>query len=315
MTQFRHLTDITSLSDDDFFALLDASLETRQALEANSATSNALSGRLQFNLFFEDSTRTNLSFEVAAKRLGAIVSVVPVAASSLHKGESFEDTVLTLAAQGADALIIRAKAPGTIGRAVTALERDGYNTAVVNAGEGALGHPSQGLLDAATLLRALDRRAQDGLADQTIAICGDIVHSRVAASAIEAFGRLGAKIRLCGPRECLPSAPPEGVEKITESLDDALSEATVAMALRIQKERLDGALSLSDQAYHEHFGLTHARLKIAHSDALIMHPQPMNRGIEISSALADDLDRSLLRSQVSQGVAVRMAILQHLLGS
>ena len=315
MTQFRHLTDIATLADEDFFALLDGSLETRRALDAKRAIPTTLTGRLQFNLFFEDSTRTNLSFEVAAKRLGAIVSVVPVAASSLHKGESFEDTVLTLAAQGADALVIRAKAPGTIARAVAALEADGYDTAIINAGEGALGHPSQGLLDAATLLRALGRSAREGLADQVIAICGDIVHSRVAASAIEAFGRLGAKIRLCGPKECLPSAPPEGVEKITGSLEDALAGATVAMALRIQKERLDGALSLSDEAYHERFGLTHERLKNARADALVMHPQPMNRGIEISSALADDLERSLLRSQVTQGVAVRMSILQHLLGS
>lgn len=314
MTTFRHLTDLASLPDAVFYGALDRSISLREMMDRGAWPLRSLDGRLQFNLFYENSTRTSLSFEVAAKRLGAIVSMVPVAASSIHKGESLEDTVLTLCAQGADYLVLRATERGTISRAITAIEADGWPTCVLNAGEGALGHPTQGLLDAATLLHRLGRRASDGLQDQTLAICGDVLHSRVAASAIEAFSRLGATIRLVGPADLLPRELPEGVSMLMTDLAQGLDGVDVAMALRIQHERIEGAIGLPIDAYHERFGLNHTSLGAAKPNCLVMHPGPMNRGIEMDSALADDPERSLIRSQVRQGVALRMAVLEKLEG-
>lgn len=312
MTELRHLTDIASLNDETLISLLDRSLEIRDMMDRREYPDLCLAGRLQYNLFYENSTRTNLSFEVAAKRLGAIVSVVPVAASSIHKGESLKDTVLTLCAQGADYLVLRAKEPGTIQTAINAIDMDGWRTSVLNGGEGALGHPTQGLLDAAAILYAKGRKGDDGLDGLTIAICGDVRHSRVAASAIEIFSRLGATIRLAGPQMLLPETRPDDVDSQHTDLDDALTDADIVMGLRIQKERLEAGLGLVERDYHAQYGITYERLRHAKPDALIMHPGPMNRGVEMADDVADDPERSIIRSQVRQGVAIRMAVLERL---
>ncbi|MEM9988594.1 MAG: aspartate carbamoyltransferase catalytic subunit [Pseudomonadota bacterium] len=308
----RHFTDIASLGQPTIFELLDRSLVLRRQFDDRKYPAQTLVGKLQYNLFYENSTRTNLSFEVAAKRLGAMVSMVPVAASSVHKGESLTDTVLTLAAQGADILVLRATEPGTIHRAIAAVEAEGYPTHIINAGEGALGHPTQGLLDAGTVLHALGRTAKEGLRDITLTIAGDILHSRVAASAIEVFAQLGTTIKLVGPPSLLPPKPPKGVKTMHKDLESGLHGADIVMTLRIQKERMQTGLGLSEVDYHHLFGVTHETLKAAKPNAFVMHPGPMNRGVEIDDAVADDMSRSLIRSQVTQGVVARMAVLEWL---
>lgn len=312
MTLTTHLTDIASLEADIFIRLIDRALDLRTAIDAGHWPEPVLRDRMLINVFFETSTRTTMSFDIAARRLGAHALTLPVATSSVRKGESLGDTVLTLAAQGADFLVIRAAEPGSIDTAIAALTQDGFPTSVINGGEGALGHPTQGLLDAATVLRALDRRARRGLADTAITICGDIRHSRVAASAIEAFSRLSAEIRLTGPFELLPDPAPRGVALVTPDLEEALHGADFVMALRLQKERMGSHVGLTDAGFHAQYGLSHAVLARAAPKARIMHPGPVNRGIEITDALADDPERSLIRDQVRMGLALRMAVLEWL---
>lgn len=314
MSALSHLTDVHSLSDETFHWLLSRSLIYRDMMDRGSWPAPILQNRLVAHVFLEDSTRTLMSFEVAAKRMGAVSVTLPVDRSSVNKGETLEDTILTLGAQGTDFLILRAKEPGSISRAVAAVADEGLNTAIINAGEGALGHPTQGLLDAATALRHLGRQPEDGLDGTIIAIIGDIRHSRVARSSVAAFRRLGAEVRLGGPEELLPgdeALADAGDVTPCASVDEALAGAHIAMTLRIQRERVATAITLSAEDYHSAHGLTHERLLAhAHPDVKIMHPGPMNRNIEISDALADDPDRSLIRSQVRQGVALRMAVLE-----
>lgn len=308
----RHLTDIRSMSDEAFRAVLKRSLVIRDMMDRGSWPAPALATRLQANIFFETSTRTLMSFDIAAKRLGALTVTLPIAASSVQKGESLEDTVLTLGAQGTDYLVLRATEPGTINRAVAAIEGDGFPTSIINAGEGALGHPTQGLLDAASILLSLGRQPEDGLEGITIAICGDVRHSRVAASAIAALSRLGATLRLGGPADLLPEEPPEGVEDMVHDIGAAVEGVDFAMTLRLQIERMTEALSLNTEEYHTAYALTHERMNNAKPGYRIMHPGPMNRNVEITEELADDPDRSLIRSQVRQGVALRMALLEEI---
>lgn len=308
----NHLTDIGALSDEQINNLLDEALRYDRVIRAGQDLRSPLAGILQFNLFYENSTRTSLSFEVAGKRLGADVVAVPVAASSVHKGESLRDTVLTLAAQGADVMVLRASGAGTIDATKVALGEAGFSTAIVNAGEGAFGHPTQALLDAATLMRTFERSPdEDGLRGLSIAILGDLVHSRVAASCCALFSRLGADIRLCAPEQLLPTTTPEGVNLVTTSRFEALEGADVAMALRMQTERFEADLSIDPAGYREDFGLTMDALSFAKPTAVVMHPGPMNRGIEIDSDVADDPSRSLILQQVAMGVPTRMAVLRH----
>jgi aspartate carbamoyltransferase catalytic subunit len=312
----NHLTDLSGLSDDALLALLDLSLDRRADLDEGRPIPERLKGRLQFNLFYEDSTRTNLSFEVAGKHLGAMVSVVPVAASSVHKGESLRDTVETLCAQGADIVVLRSGESGAVSTAKDAAEDAGYGTAIVNAGEGAFGHPTQALLDAATLMHALSRRAGDGLYGLKDGICGDIRHSRVAASVVPLFLRLGAEVRLCAPQELLP----EGTGVFSGALrttvrSEAIGGADVVMALRVQKERMRDDRYTGSADYHRDYGITYAAMAAAAPGAFVMHPVPMNRGVEIASDIAEDPERSLILSQVRQGVATRIAVLETLKGA
>ena len=310
----RHLIDCESLTDAQLTDLLALSLARRRDIDEGRAVPQVLAGRTQYNLFYEDSTRTNLSFEAAGRRLGAMVTVVPVAASSVNKGESQRDTVQTLCAIGADLMVIRTGEHGAVGAARDAATDAGSACAIVNGGEGAFGHPTQALLDAATLLHANGREAADGLSGLTIAICGDLSHSRVASSVAPLFLRLGATVRLVAPEELLPLNPPEGAEVTTERAE-GLMGADVVMALRVQVERMKDDRFSGSPDYYRDYAVTYDALSAASPGAYVMHPGPMNRGVEIEAKLADDPDRSLILSQVRQGVATRMAVLEMLKGA
>lgn len=297
------LLSIADLSDQDIASLLARAAEYRARLAARAPIEPRLQGRTQINLFFEDSTRTNMSFALAGQRLGAHVLNVPVAASSVHKGESLLDTAKTLAAMDADAMILRTREEGLQERLAEELD-----CAVINGGAGAAEHPTQALLDAATLKAAIG-----DLEGATIAICGDVRHSRVARSNAALLPRLGAALRFVGPAELLPEP---GAYPHIERFDapaDGFAGADAVMALRLQKERMESALSMDAAAFHEAYGLTHETLAHAKPGAFAMHPGPMNRGIEIAGALADDPDRSLVLRQVAYGVPTRMACLDLLL--
>lgn len=292
-----HLLSVEQLSDADVALILDEA-ERWTAFNRNpQRQDDRLRGLTQVNLFFENSTRTLLSFEIAGRRLGAQVSTVPVGQSSVRKGETLLDTARTLDAMGADLLVMRHADAGAA-EAVAGAVR----CAVVNGGDGANQHPTQALLDALTIRRRLGRI--EGL---TVAICGDIRHSRVANSNRALLPRLGANVRLVGPPGLLPIED-HGLQTFT-SLDEGIAGADVVMMLRIQRERMEDALTGLLGDYHSAWGLTSQRLERAAPRALVMHPGPMNRGIEIEGALADDPARSAILDQVENGVAVRMACL------
>ncbi len=269
---------------------------------------DALAGLTIINAFFENSTRTLLSFEIAGKRLGADVVNMHAAQSSVKKGETLIDTAKTLNAMRADALVIRHGSSGAVG-----LIADKVDCPVLNAGDGQHEHPTQGLLDALALRHALRARGEassDGmLVGLVVTICGDILHSRVARSNILCLQALGATVRLCAP----PALMPMGVEamgvEVFHSFDAALAGADVVMMLRLQNERMDGQFIPSPREYRHLYGLTQARLALASRDAIVMHPGPMNRGVEIDSDVADMPGRSIITQQVEMGVAIRMACL------
>jgi aspartate carbamoyltransferase catalytic subunit len=261
--------------------------------------SDRLAGLTVINAFFENSTRTLLSFEIAANRLGAQVVTMPVEQSSIKKGESLEDTARTLNAMRPDALIIRHDKEGAPARIAAIME-----CSVLNAGDGIGEHPTQALLDALTIRTRFGR-----IEGVKVAICGDIRHSRVARSNAKLLPRLGAEVRLAGPPSLMP---PELDER--GSIDEAIAGADVIMMLRVQRERLEEDLNDAPGEYLARYGLTRERLETAAPDAAVMHPGPMNRGVEIESEIADDPKRSLITLQVEIGVAVRMACLDMLAG-
>ncbi len=297
----RHLLGIEGLSHLDIEALLDRAddyVALSRQVEKKTAT---LRGRTQINLFFEPSTRTQASFELAGKRLGADVMNMSVASSSVKKGETLIDTAATLNAMRPDILVVRHHAAG----AVNLLARK-VDCSVVNAGDGAHEHPTQALLDALTI-----RRNKGRIAGLTVAICGDILHSRVARSNIILLNALGARVRLIAPSTLLPP----GIERmglsIFTDMKKGLQGVDIIMMLRLQLERMHGAFVPSSKEYFRYFGLDRDKLGLAQPDALVMHPGPMNRGVEISSEVADGA-QSLIREQVEMGVAVRMAVLDAL---
>lgn len=258
-----------------------------------------LAGLTQINAFFENSTRTLLSFEIAGKRLGADVVNMHAAQSSVKKGETLIDTAITLNAMRSDVIVIRHGSSGAV-----ALIADKVDCPVLNAGDGRHEHPTQALLDALTI-----RRHKGSIAGLTVAICGDVLHSRVARSNILALTALAAEVRVVGPATLIPEAiEAMGAARFTD-MDEGISGADVVMMLRLQNERMDGAFVPSPREYHALYGLTYERLKRAKPDALVMHPGPMNRGVEIASNVADDVNRSVIAEQVEMGVAVRMACL------
>jgi aspartate carbamoyltransferase catalytic subunit len=293
----RHLLGLDELSTDQITYLLD---EAEPWIEFNRGTRKAdsrLEGLTQMNAFFENSTRTLFSFEIAGKRLGAQVSNFHVAGSSVSKGESLIDTAYTLNAMRPDVFVIRHSDRGAPREVAEAMD-----CPVINAGDGRGEHPTQGLLDALTI-----RRRKGRIRGLKVAICGDVLHSRVARSNLAALQKLGAEVRLVGPEALLPM-PPDGTHSFTD-MDAGIEGVDVVMMLRIQRERMEKALAASLADYHDRYGLTRERLKRTAPDAIVMHPGPMNRGVEIDSEVADDLKRSALREQVEIGVAVRMACL------
>ncbi len=297
----RHLLGIEGLSHLDIEGLLDRAedyVALSRQVEKKAAT---LRGRTQINLFFEPSTRTQASFELAGKRLGADVMNMSVASSSVKKGETLIDTAATLNAMRPDIIVVRHHAAG----AVNLLARK-VSCSVVNAGDGAHEHPTQALLDALTI-----RRNKGRIQGLTVAICGDILHSRVARSNIILLNALGAKVRLIAPSTLMPP----GIERMGVALftdmNKGLEGADIVMMLRLQLERMHGAFVPSSKEYFRYYGLDREKLERAQADALVMHPGPMNRGVEISSEVADGA-QSLIREQVEMGVAVRMAVLDAL---
>jgi aspartate carbamoyltransferase catalytic subunit len=298
----RHLLGIGELSPDDIELLLeraDRAVSISRQPEKKTAT---LRGRTQINLFYEASTRTQSSFELAGKRSGADVMNMSVASSSVKKGETLIDTAITLNAMRPDILIIRHQSAGA-----AALLAQKVGCSVVNAGDGTHEHPTQALLDALTI-----RRAKGPLAKLIVAICGDILHSRVARSNIILLNALGAQVRVIAPSTLLPT----GIERmgvlVYRSMAEGLKDADVVMMLRLQRERMAGSFVPSVREYFRYYGLDAEKLKAAKSDALVMHPGPMNRGVEIASEIADG-PQSVIQEQVEMGVAVRIAVMEALL--
>ncbi len=297
----RHLLGIEGLSRPDIEALLDLAneaVEISRQVEKKRAT---LRGRTQINLFFESSTRTQSSFELAGKRLGADVMNMSVANSSVKKGETLIDTAMTLNAMRPDMIVVRHSQAG----AVHLLARK-VDCAVINAGDGAHEHPTQALLDALTI-----RRNKGRIENLTVAICGDILHSRVARSNIILLSALGARVRVIAPTTLLPAGVDRMGIEVFRDMRAGLRDADIVMMLRLQRERMNGAFVPSVREYFHFFGLDADKLRLAKPDALVMHPGPMNRGVEIDSAIADG-PQSLIREQVEMGVAVRMAVLEAL---
>ena len=302
LTRARSLISIGDL-DREAVAALFAMAEDYAALNSGVVKKcDRLKGRTQINLFFEKSTRTLISFELAGKRLGADVVNFAVAASSTAKGETLADTVATLNAMGPDLIVVRhqaAGAPGLIAELV-----DG---AVVNAGDGMREHPTQALLDAYVITRSFG-----GIEGLVIVICGDILHSRVARSNIHLLQMLGAQVRLVGPPSLMPAAAGRLTPFVYSDLAQALDGADVVMALRLQRERMAGGFIPSGREYYAHYAITEKALAVAKPDVKVLHPGPMNRGVEIEPALADDTERCLVLDQVEAGVAIRMAVLDTL---
>ena len=293
----KHLLGIEGLSRVDITTLLE-----RANQYAENQVSNAveiLRGKTVITLFFEDSTRTRSSFELAGKRLGANLMNMALRTSSMGKGETLIDTAVTLNAMRPDLITIRHNASGAV-----ALLSQKVDCSVVNAGDGAHEHPTQALLDALTI-----QRAKGKLEGLRIAICGDILHSRVARSNIHLLTTMGAQARVIAPTSLLP----KGIEEIGATaytnMQEGLKDCDIVMALRLQRERMSDSFIPSTQEYFHRYGLDREKLSYAKPDALVMHPGPMNRGVEIDSDIADDPNRSLIRTQVSMGVAVRMAAL------
>ena len=305
----QHLLSTADLTYDDALLILDTAAELANVTDRSVKKLPTLRGRTVVNLFFEDSTRTRISFELAAKRLSADVINFAAKGSSVSKGESLKDTALTLEAMGADAVVIRHHASGAPHRLATAGWIGG---AVVNAGDGTHEHPTQALLDAFTLRRHLRDGAGD-LAGARIAIVGDILHSRVARSNVHLLRTLGAHVTLVAP----PTLMPLGVERwpcaVTYDIDEVLGDLDAIMMLRVQNERMTAAYFPSAAEYSRRYGLDAARFHRLPDHAIVMHPGPMNRGMEISAEVADDA-RSVMVEQVANGVSIRMAVLYLLLG-
>jgi aspartate carbamoyltransferase catalytic subunit len=297
----RHLLGIDGLSPDDIHGLLDLAEEFVELNRQIEKKRSSLRGRTLINLFFEVSTRTQASFELAGKRLGADVMNMSVGSSSMRKGETLIDTAVTLNAMRPDIIVVRHHASGAV-----ELLAQKVDCSVINAGDGSHEHPTQALLDALTIRR--NKGAIEGL---VVAICGDILHSRVARSNIILLTALGARVRVVAPSTLMPP----GIERMgveaTGDMREGLREADIVMMLRLQRERMNGSFVPSLQEYFHYFGLDQSKLSYAKPDALVMHPGPMNRGVEIDSDVADGA-HSLIREQVEMGVAVRMAVLEAL---
>jgi len=297
----RHLLTVEGLGAQEINFLLDLADKNADDNRQAGKKRDVLRGRTLINLFFEASTRTQSSFEMAAKRLGADVMNMNVSTSSVQKGETLIDTAMTLNAMRPDIIVVRHHAAGAV-----ELLAQKIDCSVVNAGDGAHQHPTQALLDALTI-----RRAKGRIAGLTVAICGDILHSRVARSNIITLNTLGARVRIAAPSTLLPAKPERLGAEVFTDMWKAVEGADVVMMLRLQRERMEGSYVPSTREYFHFFGLDHEKLARAKPDAIVMHPGPMNRGVEIASTVADH-SSSVIREQVEMGVAVRMAVLEAL---
>ncbi|NQY60553.1 aspartate carbamoyltransferase catalytic subunit [Cognatishimia sp.] len=293
----KHLLGIEALRPDEISSLLDLADQYVDLNRRDVKHSDALTGLTQINMFFENSTRTQASFELAGKRLGADVMNMAMQASSIKKGETLIDTAMTLNAMHPDLLVVRHPHSGAVD-----LLAQKVNCAVLNAGDGRHEHPTQALLDALTI-----RRAKGRLHRLNIAICGDIAHSRVARSNLILLGKMENRVRLVGPPTLMPSQIGEFGVEVYEDMAEGLKDVDVVMMLRLQRERMDGGFIPSEREYYHRYGLDAAKLSHAKDDAIVMHPGPMNRGVEIDGEIADDINRSVIQEQVEMGVAVRMA--------
>jgi aspartate carbamoyltransferase catalytic subunit len=293
----RHLLGIEPLAPEDIRTVLDLSERYVDLNRRTIKRTDVLAGMTQINMFFEASTRTQASFELAGKRLGADVMTMQVAQSSVKKGETLIDTALTLNAMQPDLLVVRHPSSGAVN-----LLASKVNCAVLNAGDGRHEHPTQALLDALTI-----RRAKGRIQRLTVAICGDIAHSRVARSNLLLLGKMENRIRLIAPATLMPSGVSDFGCEVFDDMAEGLKGCDVVMMLRLQKERMDGGFIPSEREYYHRYGLDAEKLAHAKPDAIVMHPGPMNRGVEIDGTLADDINRSVIQDQVEMGVAVRMA--------
>lgn len=298
-----HLLGIEQLRPDAITEILDHAERYVDVNRSAHKHLDQLSGLTQINMFFENSTRTQASFELAGKRLGADVMNMAMQASSIKKGETLIDTALTLNAMHPDVLVVRHPHSGAV-----ELLSQKVNCAVVNAGDGRHEHPTQALLDALTI-----RRAKGRLHRLNIAICGDVIHSRVARSNMQLLGKMENRIRVVGPSTLVPSNLADFGVEVFHDMREGLHDVDVVMMLRLQRERMDGGFVPSEREYYHRYGLDAEKLSYAKDDAIVMHPGPMNRGVEIDGEIADDLNRSVIQDQVEMGVAVRMAVLDLLM--
>lgn len=295
----RHLLGIEHLSPEDIRTVLDLADRYVDLNRRTVKRTDVLAGLTQINMFFENSTRTQSSFELAGKRLGADVMNMSMQNSSVKKGETLIDTALTLNAMHPDLLVVRHPHSGAVD-----LLAQKVNCAVINAGDGKHEHPTQALLDALTI-----RRAKGRIQRLTVAICGDVAHSRVARSNLILLGKMENRVRLVGPPTLMPAGIGEFGVEVCEDMRAGLEGADVVMMLRLQKERMDGGFIPSEREYFHRYGLDAEKLAFAKPDAIVMHPGPMNRGVEIDGTIADDINRSVIQEQVEMGVAVRMAVM------
>jgi len=293
----NHLLGIEHLHPTEITTLLDLADQYAEHNREGRAHRDVLEGLTQINMFFENSTRTQASFEIAGKRLGADVMNMAMQSSSVKKGETLIDTALTLNAMRPDLLVVRHPNSGAVD-----LLAQKVHCAVLNAGDGRHEHPTQALLDALTI-----RRAKGRLHRLSIAICGDVAHSRVARSNIMLLGKMENRVRLVGPPTLLPSGVEHFGVEVFHDMEEGLKDVDVVMMLRLQKERMDGGFIPSEREYFHRYGLDADKLAHAKDDAIVMHPGPMNRGVEIDGTIADDINRSVIQEQVEMGVAVRMA--------
>ena len=300
-----NLIESKSLSKKEIECFLNESNKYIEYNKNKLKKSDLLKGRTVFNLFFEDSTRTRTSFEVAAKRLGADLINVAVKDSSINKGETLLDTMTTINSMDPDVLIVRHPEEG-ISKKISKI----VNACVINAGDGSHEHPTQALLDALTI-----KKKFNSFKDLKIAICGDILHSRVARSNIEMLTTLGASINVIGPRTLIPNNIRDLGVNIYYNMKKGLKNCDIVMMLRIQKERIVGSHIPNEKEYFKKYGLDYKKLAYANKKAFVMHPGPMNRGVEIDTNLADDITRSLIQEQVTMGVAIRMACLEILINN
>jgi aspartate carbamoyltransferase catalytic subunit len=294
-----HLLGIEGLKEAEITQILDLADEYVEQNRRTNKKKDVLEGLTQINLFFENSTRTRMSFELAGKRLGADVINMSTSTSSIKKGETLIDTASTLNAMRPDLLVVRHGSSGAVN-----LLSQKVDCAIINAGDGKHDHPTQALLDALTI-----RRRKGRLARLTVAICGDVLHSRVARSNIHLLNIMGARVRLIGPPTLIPTGAERLGAEVFHDMEKGLEGCDIVMMLRLQTERMHGGYFPSVSEYFSLYGLDYEKLSNAKEDAMIMHPGPMNRGVEIDAAVADDLTRSAIQEQVEMGVAVRMACL------